>query len=449
MSDTIYTVVSGDTATKITKKFNISLDVFKKLNPTIKDVNKLSIGQKVKIGEEVVEVLEVFDEDNYYVVQKRDTINQIVEFFDTTVSEVEILNPHIIDINKIYAGQFLQIYEDNDYSSLIYEDEYMPIGEMNFAVEMPDNSFKFDLKKLNNENWSSEFYEVHTLKNGQKTLLQSGYIDKFAQTQALKVFAETPILLTLELDNSWIDINNNVKIDYKKVHKIIPCSLTIESITKIFPTADASRRKEMLETFREFCVNFEINTLVRIAHFFAQVKEEVGESINFKNESLNYSVEALKSGYPFEYFKSHHAEAERYGRNKAHSANQEAIANRVYANRMGNGDIASGDGWKYRGKGFIQLTSRYNYKMANNEIQKRAKTSSVDIIINPESILTIKGAMLSAMAFWTAKHLNSKADKAGWNRENTKNITKVINKDTKSYEDRKEHFDLIKKILKP
>jgi len=449
MSDTIYTVVSGDTATKITKKFNISLDVFKKLNPTIKDVNKLSIGQKVKIGEEVVEVLEVFDEDNYYVVQKRDTINQIVEFFDTTVSEVEILNPHIIDINKIYAGQFLQIYEDNDYSSLIYEDEYMPIGEMNFAVEMPDNSFKFDLKKLNNENWSSEFYEVHTLKNGQKTLLQSGYIDKFAQTQALKVFAETPILLTLELDNSWIDINNNVKIDYKKVHKIIPCSLTIESITKIFPTADASRRKEMLETFREFCVNFEINTLVRIAHFFAQVKEEVGESINFKNESLNYSVEALKSGYPFEYFKSHHAEAERYGRNKAHSANQEAIANRVYANRMGNGDIASGDGWKYREKGFIQLTSRYNYKMANNKIQKRAKTSGVDIIINSESILTIKGAMLSAMAFWTAKHLNSKADKAGWNRENTKNITKVINKDTKSYEDRKEHFDLIKKILKP
>ncbi len=211
MSDTIYTVVSGDTVTKITKKFNISLDIFKKLNSTIKDVNKLSIGQKVKVGEEVVEKLEVFNENNYYFVKSGDTINQIIELFETTTSEIKRLNPDIMDINKIYAGQILKIAEHTDYDLVAYEDEYTPIGEMDRAIKMADGSFKFDLKSFSDDDLSGKFYEVHTLKNAQKTLLQSGYLDKLAQTSTLKVLTDTPILLTLQIHDDWIvteDVEN-------------------------------------------------------------------------------------------------------------------------------------------------------------------------------------------------------------------------------------------------
>jgi LysM repeat protein len=211
MSDMIYTVVSGDTATKITKKFNISLDVFKKLNPTIKDVNKISIGQKVKVGEEVIEELEVFNENNYYFVKSGDTINQIVELFETTTNEIKRLNPDITDINKIYAGQILKIAEHTDYDLVVYEDEYTPIGEMDRAIKIADGSFKFDLKSFSDDDLSGKFYEVHTLQNGQKTLLQSGYLDEFCQTSALKTSADTPILLTLQIHDDWIvteDVEN-------------------------------------------------------------------------------------------------------------------------------------------------------------------------------------------------------------------------------------------------
>jgi len=212
MSDTIYTVVSGDTATKITKKFNISLDVFKKLNPTIKDVNKISIGQKVKVGEDIVEELEVFNENNYYFVKSGDTLNQIIELFEITTSELKRLNPDIMDINKIYAGQILKIREYTDYDLVVYEDKYTPIGEMDRAVKMADGSFKFDLKSFSDDDLSGKFYEVHTLKNAQKTLLQSGYLDKLAQTQTLKVLADTPILLTLQIHDDWV-IEENTSIE--------------------------------------------------------------------------------------------------------------------------------------------------------------------------------------------------------------------------------------------
>jgi len=213
MSDTIYTVVKGDTATKITKKFNISLDVFKKLNPTIKDVNKLSIGQKVKVGEEVVEgKVEIFNENNYYFVKSGDTLNQIIELFEISTSEIQRLNPDITDINKIYAGQILKIAEHTDYDLVVYEDEYTPIGEMDRAIKMPDGSFKFNLKSFSDDDLSGKFYEVHILKNAQKTLLQSGYLDKLAQTSALKTSADTPILLTLQIHDDWI-VTEDVEIE--------------------------------------------------------------------------------------------------------------------------------------------------------------------------------------------------------------------------------------------
>ena len=224
--------------------------------------------------------------------------------------------------------------------------------------------------------------------------------------------------------------------------------LSMDKFTQFFPNAPEEKKQEVLEVFNKYCQAFEINTPLRVAHFFAQVKEEVGETINYKNESLNYSIDSLKYG-DFKYFRNNHEEAEIYGRGNGHSANPEAIANRAYGNRndLGNGDVASGDGWSFRGKGFLQLTGRTNYENANKEIQERAANSNIDIITNPESILTIKGAMVSSMAYWTMNRLNTKADNAGWDKEKVDTITDVVNYKTSSRKNRKENFDLIQNIL--
>ncbi|MDD2896587.1 MAG: hypothetical protein PHG81_11290 [Aliarcobacter sp.] len=242
--------------------------------------------------------------------------------------------------------------------------------------------------------------------------------------------------------------------------------LTMDKFTQIFPTAPENKKIEVLEVFNKYCQVFEINTPLRVAHFFAQVKEEVGEQINFKNENLNYSSKRLKThksititdddgrrkkGASFSYFWDNPSEADKYGSIKAigQSAKQEAIANRAYGNRsdLGNGSIESGDGWNFRGKGFIQLTGRTNYENVNEEIKSKISNSIIDIIVNPESILTIEGAMLSSMAYWTMNNLNRKADNAEWDRRKVDYITDIVNYNTGSREGRKQHFDLIKNIL--
>jgi len=204
VSDIIHTVAKGETVSSITKKYGITLSKFKAFNPQIKNVNKISIGQKVKVGEQIVEVVEIFNENDYYFVEKGDTINEIAEFYDISIDEIKRLNPEIADINKIFVGQLIKIAENSDYEVLVYQDEYTPIAQMDLAVKMADGSFKFNLKNFSDEDLSSKFYEIHALKNATKTLLQSGYLDKLAQTMALKVSADTPILLTLQIHDKWI-----------------------------------------------------------------------------------------------------------------------------------------------------------------------------------------------------------------------------------------------------
>ena len=165
--------------------------------------------------------------------------------------------------------------------------------------------------------------------------------------------------------------------------------------------------------------DYDINTPRRVAAFIAQCSHESG-GFKFLSENLNYRAESLMRVWP-KYFKDL-ATAQRY----AH--NPERIANRAYANRMGNGDEASGDGWKFCGRGLIQLTGRDNYQSFADSIE----TELEDI---PHYLATFEGAVQSACWFWETNNLNKWAD-AG----DISTLTKKINGGTLGLDDRMKHY---------
>jgi predicted chitinase len=134
---------------------------------------------------------------------------------------------------------------------------------------------------------------------------------------------------------------------------------------------------------------------IRLAHFFSQVLHESG-FLRYDMENLNYSAKALRAVFG-KYFKTKNV-AEAYARQP------EKIANRVYSNRMGNGSEASGDGWKYRGRGLIQLTGKDNYKAF-------AKWINDSRIIDDPDLVASEYAVQSAVFYWDRNNLNKIADK--------------------------------------
>lgn len=151
-------------------------------------------------------------------------------------------------------------------------------------------------------------------------------------------------------------------------------------------------------------------TPARSAHFFGQTAHETGGFSKFA-ENLNYSAEGLHKTFK-KYFPTLESA-------KPYSRNPEKIANRVYANRMGNGNEASGDGWKYRGRGALQLTGKGNYEA----FAKHVKNPS--IMTNPDQVAT-DYAFQSAMFFFDNNKLWAICDK-GVNDAAILELTKRIN----------------------
>ena len=215
---------------------------------------------------------------------------------------------------------------------------------------------------------------------------------------------------------------------------------TYKMIQILFPkTKNIPEVVEILEKYK----NFGINTNLRLAHFLAQAREEIGEEFKPISENLNYSNTALKN--LFKVFKDKPELADKYGRN-TQPANQEMIANIAYANRLGNGNIESGNGWRYRGAGVLQITGKDNYAEVQRRIDKYAPKSNINIVIHPKDIHTLEGAILAGLGFWIWKDLYALAD-MGTSEVNVDNITKKINLHTDSYLDRRQHFNKIKHLI--
>lgn len=134
-----------------------------------------------------------------------------------------------------------------------------------------------------------------------------------------------------------------------------------------------------------------INTAERLAMFFAQVGHESG-GFRYRIENLNYSADGLKASGFKKYFKEEEF--------KDFHRKPEKIANRVYANRMQNGTEDSGDGWRYRGRGLIQITGKANYTALSEYL-------GLPLEAVPAYLETNEGAVASAVWFWTANKLNT------------------------------------------
>ena len=178
---------------------------------------------------------------------------------------------------------------------------------------------------------------------------------------------------------------------------------------------------EWVDPLNECFTRFDIDTVLRQAAFIGQCGHECG---NFKvlRENLNYRAATLMKLWPKRFPTLEVA--------NQYAGQPKRIANKVYADRMGNRDEASGDGFRFSGKGCIQLTGHANYFHAS-------KALGVDFVMDPELVATPKYAALTAGWFWSTHKCNQLADASNW-----VGLTKVINGGTIGLDDRVHHINL-------
>ncbi len=213
--------------------------------------------------------------------------------------------------------------------------------------------------------------------------------------------------------------------------------ITAAQLSLAFPRADATYLESVAKELNNDLPGYGLDSVLRRAHFFAQLREESGPGLDRAAEGFQYPPNRLVK--TFGYYGHHKDEAETDGYTATRRANEEVIANKAYAKRYGNGDVASGDGWKYRGRGLIQITFRDNYREINQQYGKLYPGSGVDFMSNPEMMETFPYSIRSAVCFWAWKKLAKIADH-GTLDANVDEVTQVVNKNTDSYERRQGHF---------
>ena len=214
--------------------------------------------------------------------------------------------------------------------------------------------------------------------------------------------------------------DSNDVVDNNDIVHAVPAVATIVSsdyqLDKILVKLGA--KAVLAESYGPFIeqamVEFEIHTPKQSAMFVAQILHESARLTAVK-ENLNYSEQGLVTTFG-NYFDRNIA--------KKYARQPEKIANRVYANRMGNGPESSGDGWRYRGRGLIQVTGKANYQDCGEHL-------GIDLVKKPEYLETPIGASRSAAWFWWSRNLNRSAESG-----DIKTNTRIINGGLNGYDDR-------------
>jgi putative chitinase len=199
--------------------------------------------------------------------------------------------------------------------------------------------------------------------------------------------------------------------------------MNLDKLKSHIPDAVISQMPEVIE-------KFQINTPLRMAHFLAQCGHESG-GFKLVRENLNYSSKGLLTTFK-KYFPTEQ-------KAKLYERNPEKIANLVYGSRMGNGDEISGDGFRFSGRGYIQLTGKNNYTAFDKIVEEN--------LLEQPGLVATKYPLLSAAWFWSTNKLNLLADKGATDVDVTV-ITKRVNGGTIGLPDRIKHFKEYFNLLK-
>ena len=192
--------------------------------------------------------------------------------------------------------------------------------------------------------------------------------------------------------------------------------LTLAQLQTIVPRISDTNARKYLGPLDQTMARWTITTPLRRAHFLAQIAHE-SASFTATRENLNYSADGLRAVF-FKYFAQP-------GEPEAFARQPERIANRVYANRLGNGPESSGDGWCYRGRGLIQLTGKANYRLYSNE-------TGVDFVVNPDAIATSVSRCTDVAGwYWDRNGIHLWAD-----QDDVLTVTKRINGGTHGLDER-------------
>jgi putative chitinase len=207
--------------------------------------------------------------------------------------------------------------------------------------------------------------------------------------------------------------------------------ITEEQLRRIMPAGKVFGL--WTEALNDAMARYSIDNPQRAAAFLAQVAHESSE-LSRLVENLNYSAKRLMQVWPKRF--------PTFEKAALYERNPEKLADYVYANRLGNGDEASGDGWKYRGRGLIQITGRSNYRSVGEELDLPLESE-------PEKLEELLTAALSAAFFWKSRGLNELADDRSDDNddEDFVKISVIINGGRVGLKERKAYWEVAKGVL--
>ncbi len=275
--------------------------------------------------------------------------------------------------------------------------------------------------------------QVHDKYKGTiHTQEQLDEFKKITQDRLNKAYEDAQKRITLEQETKDIE-DGEKEVSGEPVLPQLYC--TREKLGLIFSEASEATLNEFYDLFYEYARHARIDMEVQENFFLTQIYCEVGSGLASSRENLNYACDALVD--IFSYYSNSPAEAEADGRCYGHDANKQSIGNKAYANRLGNGNVVSGDGYKFRGGGYFQLTGRYNYQTTVDWINN-AEEENYTADYYASIITDTDAGLFGAMAFWY--------DNEMYLCKTIDECTAIINYHTDSYEKRHDVYMAIAEL---
>ncbi|CAM2170676.1 putative chitinase [Burkholderia latens] len=228
--------------------------------------------------------------------------------------------------------------------------------------------------------------------------------------------------------------------------------ITLAMLMAVEPSNSTEYYQSILPHINKYALIYQVNKPKRIAHFLSQSAHE--SHLRASEEGLDYRPKNMRKTFGCKGGKRNYDEKCddcKHGRLRDklwshegyYSHNSEHLANYVYANRMGNGDEDSGDGYKYRGRGFIQVTGKDGYRSFQNEHNRRSPDDKQDFVENPDLIASrLEYAVESAFVFWARNNLNSTSDSG-----TVVDVTQIVNGGQTGYDDRRGRYNKVAPLL--